>query len=197
MRAKFNVSRETMAKLEQYESLLIKWNRAINLVSPNTIPNLWSRHLLDSAQIVDFAPELTKNWVDFGSGGGFPGLVVSCLKPDTHVTCIESDVRKAAFLSTVIRELGLNANVISERIEEVDPLSADVISARAFAPVARLLGYAEPHLKKTGKVILLKGSKHLDEISEAEENWLFNFRIIPSITNQESAVLVLEEISRE
>lgn len=192
-----NVSRETMEALDQYSQLLNKWNRAINLVSPSTLPQLWSRHFLDSAQIRKFLPIETKAWVDIGSGAGFPGLVVSCLEPEIFVTCLESDQRKSVFLQTVIRELGLNANVIAERIEKVPPMQADVISARALAPVSILLEHAERHLRPGGTAIFLKGSTYMNEVEAARMNWSFDIKAHPSKTDHEGAVLIFGDIKRE
>lgn len=192
-----NVSRETMLKLDQYGQLLKKWNKAINLVAPSTIPHFWIRHVLDSAQIVSIIPDNAKTWADIGSGAGFPGLVVSCLRPDIHVTCLESDKRKSVFLQTIIRDLGLNASVIAERIENVPPLGVDIISARALAPINALLGYADRHLTKTGHAILLKGSGYKQEIKAARQNWAFDIKAHPSKTDPEAAVLFLGDIKRE
>ncbi|MCL4170695.1 UNVERIFIED_CONTAM: hypothetical protein GTU68_049362, partial [Idotea baltica] len=132
-----NVSRETFAALQAYAALLEKWNPKINLVSKSSLQDLWNRHILDSAQLFSLVQHPHNTWADLGSGGGFPGLVIAIMalesgSPD-QVILIESDTRKAAFLRTVIRELGLRASVINKRIEQVDPLDADVISARALA----------------------------------------------------------------
>ncbi len=192
-----NVSRETMVKLDQYAALLKKWNKAINLVAPGTLPDLWTRHFLDSAQLLDLAPAGTKTWADMGSGAGFPGMVIACMAPDIRVTCIESDQRKATFLQTLVRELDLNVQVMVGRVEHTDPCKADIISARALAPVEKLLEYAEIHLKKGGTAIFLKGATHLREIDEARAKWSFDIRVHPSNTENEGAVLILGDIRRE
>lgn len=192
-----NVSRETMEALDKYSQLLNKWNKAINLVAPSTLPQLWFRHFLDSAQIQQYIPTKTKTWVDVGSGAGFPGLVLSCLNPDIFVTCLESDQRKSVFLQTVIRELDLNAHVIAERIENTSAMNADVISARALAPVSVLLDHAERHLRPGGTAIFLKGSRYLSEVEVARKNWSFDITAYPSKTDQEGAVLIFGDIKRE
>ena len=131
-----NVSRETLDRLLTFQSLVRKWNPAINLVSRADLSDLWGRHILDSVQIFDLLPPNASIWCDFGSGGGFPGLVVAILAkekaPALKTVLIESDKRKSVFLRQVVNDLGLNAKVLSERIDEASPQSADVVSARAF-----------------------------------------------------------------
>ena len=139
-----NVSRETKANLRKYADLLVKWNQKINLISASTVADLWSRHIVDSAQIYNLCPDAQGIWADFGSGGGFPGLVVAIiakeLNPDLKVVLVESDQRKATFLRTIIRETVLSATVKTERIETLMPIGADVVSARALAELSELLG---------------------------------------------------------
>ena len=201
LKSSFDVSRETIERLEAYAALLRKWNKAINLVGRTTIPNLWERHFLDSAQIFSLCPEDAKVWVDLGSGAGLPGLVVATLaaqmNPDLAVICIESDQRKATFLRTVIRELDLKAQVKVRRIEETTSLNGDVVSARALAPLPDLLSYAERHLNPSGKAIFLKGSGYLQEIEQAKADWSFDIQAIPSKTDRDGAVLILGGIRRE
>jgi len=196
----FNVSRETMERLDQYAVLLEKWNPAINLVSKSTISTLWQRHFHDSAQIIKLCDKENCHWVDLGSGGGFPALVLSILalefKPDDRFTLVESDVRKAAFLQTVIRNLDLNAFVIVERIEKTPPLSADVLTARALASLANLLGYAHTHLGPKGVAIFPKGESYKKEIDEAVEVWNFDVEEFISKTNPTGAILKIGDIKR-
>lgn len=197
--AQVNVSRETLQRLDTYAALLQKWNPAINLVAPSTLKALWERHFLDSAQVLDLAGP-GSSWVDIGTGGGFPGLIIAILaaekRPDLHVTCIESDLRKATFLRTVIRETGVNALVISKRIEQVDPQGADILSARALAPLTKLLGFAERHLAAGGQALFPKGATHATEVSEALENWRFQADTYASKTDPEAVILSLREIRR-
>lgn len=195
-----SVSRETMSLLNEYEALLKKWNPAINLVASSTISELWDRHFLDSAQLLSHAPSTATSWVDIGTGGGFPGLVVAIFAKETRhdlaITCIESDLRKATFLRTVIRELNLNAKVISERIESVDPQNADVLSARALASLSQLMEFSERHLSKEGVALFLKGENWQYEIDEAEKKWCFEHQAITSKTHQDAAILKIGNISR-
>lgn len=193
-----NVSRETMDRLDTYAALLKKWNRAINLVSPLTLPKTWTRHFLDSAQVLQYSNKAARIWVDIGAGAGFPGLVIACmapeLRPDLEVICIESDERKAVFLQTVIRELKLNACVMTKRSEDAAPCRADIVSARAVAPVGKLLTHAKRHLNEGGKAIFLKGGGHLQEIADAREQWAFDISTFPSKTEPSGAILVFGDI---
>lgn len=197
--AQVDVSRETLARLDTYAALLTKWNPAINLVAPSTLDQLWTRHFLDSAQVLEIAPE-GKTWVDIGTGGGFPGLIVAILaaekRPDLRVTCIESDLRKATFLRTVAREAGVEVDVISKRIEQVAPMGADILSARALAPLAQLLGFAERHLSPNGRALFLKGANHASEVKEALEMWSFQADTYPSKTSSDAVILSLGDIQR-
>lgn len=195
-----DVSRETMERLELYAKLLRKWNPRINLVSKSSIEELWTRHFLDSAQLADIAPTVSGYWVDVGSGGGFPGLVLAILGQErgqpTHVTLVESDARKAAFLRTVIREADLPARVINDRIENIPSLGADVISARALADLPTLLGYAEQHLLPGGTAIFPKGVTWQKELVEAQSKWNFAYRIDKSITDDGPVILSFTGVSR-
>ncbi|MBT3710487.1 MAG: 16S rRNA (guanine(527)-N(7))-methyltransferase RsmG, partial [Gammaproteobacteria bacterium] len=147
-----NVSRETIEALEHFAALIEKWTVKINLISKASLADLWDRHILDSAQLLKICPRNIQNWLDLGSGGGLPGVVVAILAkeliPKLTMTLVESDKRKSVFLRTAIRELELNAKVLNARIEKTAPLQADVISARALAELDVLLALAEPHLTK-------------------------------------------------
>lgn len=196
----FDVSRETMERLDQYASLLEKWNPAINLVSKSTVSMLWQRHFHDSAQIYQFRTENTLHWVDLGSGGGFPALVLAILalefSPDDRFTLVESDLRKVAFLQTVIRELGLNAAAIAERIETAPPMNADILTARALSSLDKLLEYAERHLNPNGVAIFPKGETYKKEVEEAVGSWNFELEEIVSKTNPSGAILKIGGIKR-
>ena len=196
----FDVSRETLDRLTVYADLLTKWNPAINLVSKSTIPDLWSRHFTDSAQLLDIAEIDSGVWADLGSGGGFPGMIVAILAAEKHpglkITCVESDQRKATFLRTVARETGTSATVVSERIETLSPLNADVVSARALAPLPGLIGYAIRHLAPEGIALFLKGTGQAKEIDLALASWAFRLDTFPSRTDRESTILKLRSIRR-
>ena len=196
--AGLNVSRETMVRLETYLELLAKWNPKINLVSKSTLDHAWTRHFVDSAQLLELAPDDAKIWIDMGSGGGFPGLVIAIigaeLRPGLSVTLMESDQRKCAFLRNVLRETGVAAQVLSKRIEQIDPIGADVISARALAPLPVLLGFAVHHGAPNLTALFPKGESWKSEVEAAEREWRFQHEVWPSKTNPEAVVLRIKEI---
>ena len=196
----FGVSRETRDRLTRYADLLKKWNPAINLVSRTTLPHLWTRHFADSAQLLEIADTASGTWADLGSGGGFPGMIVAILAgdkaPALKVTCVESDQRKATFLRTVARETGTDVTVLSERIESVQPLGAQVVSARALAPLPELVGYANRHLAPEGCALFLKGTGQAQEIDQALASWSFQIDTFPSRTDSGAAILKLRSIRR-
>lgn len=197
--ANYKVSRETLTRLELYEELIKKWNPAINLVSKGSLGFLWQRHFHDSAQIFKFKAKTPCNWADFGSGGGFPGIILAILaidsSADSHFTLVESDVRKSTFLRTVIRDLGLNATVITNRIEKIKPLNADIITARALASLDKLLEYAVQHLNEDGVAIFLKGERYRLELKDALARWDFTVEEHTSETNPQGAILKIGGIS--
>lgn len=196
----WDVSRETFDRLQTYEALIRAWNPRINLVSASTLAALWTRHFGDSAQLFSLAPENARLWADLGSGGGFPGLVIAILaaeaRPTLSVTLVESDQRKAAFLATAARTLGLSVVVRAERIETLPPLGADVLSARALAPLDTLLGYAERHLAPGGVALFPKGATVDAELAHALEHWRFSYQKEPSKTAADGVVLIIGGISR-
>jgi 16S rRNA (guanine527-N7)-methyltransferase len=199
-RTGLNVSRETVDRLEHFHALLQKWSPRINLVAPSTLADARERHIVDSAQVFALAPRDATTWADLGSGGGFPGLVVAILArdlaPDMRVTLIESDQRKCTFLRTVLRECEVAARVITQRIEALDPLATDVLSARALAPLPLLLEFAERHLKPGGLALFQKGAQWENEVTEARRQWQFRANPVTSITEQKSVILKIEGVSR-
>ncbi|MDD9743149.1 MULTISPECIES: 16S rRNA (guanine(527)-N(7))-methyltransferase RsmG [Marinovum] len=192
-----NVSRETFERLEHYVALLHKWNPKINLVSRGTLQDVWERHIRDSLQVFEAAEGLTGAWVDLGSGGGLPGLVVALAqRPGFSVTLVESDQRKAAFLRTVLRETGSTGTVIAERIEATEAQSAAVLSARALAALPQLLGFCERHLAQEGVALLPKGITWKNEVAEAQKSFSFHCEAIKSCTQEGAVILRIREISR-
>lgn len=191
------VSRETEDRLRRLAALLGKWNPAINLVSKSTIGSAWDRHILDSAQL--YPARRFNNWVDLGSGGGFPGVVIAIiaaeLNPDARFTLVEVDQRKATFLRECARELGIAPQIITERIESVVPLGADILSARALASLDLLCGYASRHLGQGGEAVFPKGAGWRAEVEEARRNWTFTLDIVPSQTEPQAVVLKVKEIA--
>ena len=195
-----DVSRETWDRLLAFEAMVRHWNPAINLVSRSSLVDLWSRHIHDSAQLFQFCPSTAHSWVDVGSGGGFPGIVVSILAkerlPDLRVTLVESDLRKATFLRQVVRTLQLSADIQSQRIEVLTSLQADVLSARALAPLADLLAIAEQHLKPAGIAIFPKGERHAEEIAAARQAWDADIETHPSQSQPDAAILIIKRFER-
>ena len=195
-----DVSRETAGRLADYADLLRTWNSKINLVSKPTLAELETRHFADSAQLLAFAPAEATTWADLGSGGGFPGLVVAILaaeqRPALRVTLVESDQRKAVFLRTVVQRTGVPVTVLSNRIEEIPPLRAEVVSARALAPLAPLLDHAHRHLRAGGTALFPKGANWRAEVDEALERWRFRCENLPSATSPEGVILRIGDIHR-
>lgn len=198
--AQTGVSRETLARLSTYHQLLQKWGKHINLVSRGTLSAAWTRHFLDSAQLLDLAPASARRWCDLGSGAGFPGLVVAILateaRPQLRARLIEADQRKAEFLRTVCRETKTDADIVADRIESADPCGADVLSARALAPLSELLAMAERHLAPGGICLFPKGARHRDEIAAALETFTFDCEEYPSKTGADSVILKIGGIGR-
>lgn len=193
-----DVPRETIERLRLYAELLERWTPKINLVSAATLGDLWARHIADSLQVTELAPA-SAHWADLGSGGGFPGLVIAIAHADVpgfEATLVESDQRKAAFLRTVIRETGIRARVLPNRIEAAATLQADVLTARALASLDALLSFAERHRKKDGISLFPKGQTWQQEVAAAEENWRFRYEAVPSRTNPASVILKIGEFSR-
>lgn len=198
--AHLNVSRETVQALEDFSALVQRWSSAINLVSKASLPDLWHRHIVDSAQLFALCPPNAKLWLDIGSGGGFPGIVVAVLardlQPQLRVALVESDLRKATFLREACRTLRLQADVYSARIESLPPSNADVLSARALAPLNALLAFAERHLADDGVAVFPKGEKHESELADARESWSFDVKSLPSLSDDSAAILEIRKIRR-
>lgn len=195
-----DVSRETLGYLERFESLVRKWNPAINLVSAASLADIRNRHTADSAQLFRLCPQPAARWVDIGTGGGFPGLVVAIIARELHpglrFTLVESDARKATFLRQAAHDLDLEVSVLTERIERLASLNADVLSARALAPLALLLAHAGRHLRRNGVAIFPKGERHTEELAEARLQWHFEVEQQPSRTDSTAAILVIRNIER-
>ncbi len=189
------VEHDTLARLSAYADLLIKWQARINLVGPSTLPDLWRRHFLDSAQLKAFIPPTTRRLADLGSGAGFPGLVLAILGvPDVHL--LESDGRKAAFLAEAARVTGTKITLHADRIERVPPLAADVVTARALAPLAELLPLALHHRAPGGLCLFLKGKTCEDELTQARKGWIIAADRSPSLADPAGVILHVNEVSR-
>lgn len=195
-----NVSRETIERLEKFEEVLLKWNPRINLVSKSSLTVLWQRHIVDSVQVFASVEDAGESWVDIGSGGGFPGIVVAIMaaerSPKTKVTLIESDQRKSAFLRTAARECGVSISVLTERIEQAVPQNADILSARAVADLDALLEFSQRHLAVGGTAVFPKGVNWKKEVDKAAQRWRFDVEPITSLTETEAVILKIKGVAR-
>lgn len=198
-----DVSRETYEAFAAWQALLVKWNRTINLVSPSALDGYWLRHALDSWQVAAFLPQIDEaadlKCLDLGSGAGFPGLAmaIACQQRGAgHVTLVESAGKKANFLRTVIRELGLPAMVWADRAEKLTPAPYDIITARAFAPLPRLLTYAQPFWGERTKAVLLKGQALPEELTEAQKYWSFQSTTSDSRSDPQGEIVVITDLKK-
>lgn len=195
-----NVSHETRQRLECYAALLEKWTPRINLVARSTLREIWKRHIVDSAQVFGLIKHPVTHWADLGSGGGFPGLVVAIMAMErgtpAQITLVESDQRKCAFLHTVLRQTGAQAAIVNKRIEDIAPLKADVLSARALSDLSSLLGFAERHLDPGGVAVFHKGVSWRKEVLAAQRAWKFHYRVATSQTGEGSVILTITGVSR-
>lgn len=195
------VSRETLTRLETFVDLLLQWQRTTNLISPATISNLWTRHVADSLQLLDLAPA-AKVWVDFGSGGGFPGIPVGCAlagRPGAKVHLVESNGKKAAFLREAIRVTGIPAVVHARRIEDCGDSfgdKIDVVSARALAPLKILCDQAFPLIARGAVGLFPKGQDVAAELTEAAKYWRIEAETAPSRTSPEGCIVVVKGLLR-
>jgi 16S rRNA (guanine527-N7)-methyltransferase len=190
------VSRETLARLEAYAELLVRWSARINLIGRDTIADLWRRHILDSAQLQTFLPAAAASLIDLGSGAGLPGLVLAILGA-RGVELVEADSRKSAFLREAARITEVTATIRPCRIEAVPPHPVDVITARACAPLDRLLGLAERFFGPSSECLFLKGERVEDELTPAREHWTMTASLHQSRSDPRGVVLRLQRIARE
>jgi 16S rRNA (guanine527-N7)-methyltransferase len=193
------VSRETTARLDQFVAVLMDWQQRTNLIAASTESTLWTRHIADSLQLLALAPT-ARIWVDLGSGGGFPGLVLACALADlpehqkAQVHLIESNTKKAAFLREAARMTGAPAEIHMERIVDFvrhAPPRIDIVTARALAPLPKLLAEAYPLLKTGAKGLFLKGQDVAVELTEASKCWTIQASLVPSRTDSRSSIVVV------
>lgn len=197
----YNVSRETINELKKYEALVVEWNNKFNLISKSSVQYIWERHILDSLQLCQFIKNTDKIMYDFGSGAGFPAIVLSIvgkqLFPKLKIFLVESITKKALFLNTVKNELNLNIEVINDRIENIKAENIDLISSRAMASLDRLIDYSKPFCNKNTRLIFPKGSKYKEEIDLSLKKWKFDFDIIQSKTDETGKILYIRNIRRK
>ena len=214
----FDVSRETCGRLEVYADLLRHWQKVQNLVAPSTLEVVWTRHMADSLQLLALAPE-ARTWMDLGSGAGFPGMVIAIALSESgvrrsltsasggagltparppRVHLVESNARKCAFLAEVARKTRAPVEIHGERIEFLVEKrrieSVDVVTARALAPLGKLLGFAHPFLSAGTQCLFLKGRDVTHEIEEAREHWTFEARLVPSLTDAHGRIVCLSAV---
>jgi 16S rRNA (guanine527-N7)-methyltransferase len=190
------VSRETLGRLEAYTELLTRWSVRINLVGRDTIADLWRRHILDSAQLQPLIPTAANSMIDLGSGAGLPGLVLAILGVP-GVELVEADSRKCAFLREGIRITEAAATLRPCRIEAVPPHPVDIVTARACAPLDRLLGLAEPFLAAGSECLFLKGERVEEELTLARKRWTMTASLHQSRSDPRGVVLRLQQVARE
>lgn len=195
-----SLSSTAIDQLDQYVELLERWNRQVNLVADSTIDQLWQRHILDCAQLWPHISGNTSCLTDFGSGAGLPVITLAILNQEhaciQTIHAIESVTKKTNFMREAARILGLDIQIHNARIEDLKPWKSDIITARAFANVGDILGYAQPFLQKESLCLLLKGCKAKNEIAAAEEMWEFSCQLSPSLSGGEGAVVTLHNIRR-
>ena len=193
-----NVSRETLNYFYEYKTLLSRWNEKINLVSKHTLEDIWQRHFLDSGQIIKNVEVSGKRWVDVGSGAGFPGLVVALLLRDRKVDCdlvlVEKNPKKAFFLNEVIRKLNLSVEVVNDNIYTLEPLNADILTARAFSELNNLMEIAFRHRKKDGICLFLKGENYRVELDKTLNYWFFDYDIVDSLSSSSGKIIRVKNI---
>ena len=216
--ASLDVSRETLGRLDAYVDLLVKWQRAINLVAPSTLKSLWTRHILDSAQIATLGAK-HQSWADLGSGAGFPGLIIAILARDLardpardpakdqpsewpepgFFHLIESDQRKASFLREAARVTGVSVKIHACRVEDILPElrgKVTAVTARALAPLPSLLALAEPLLTTGAEGFFPKGETLSSELQRASEVFAFESRAVPSQSDEKGRILVIRDLRR-
>lgn len=195
--AQFDVSRETIARLDTYAALLQEWQQRMNLVGPSTLPQLWTRHFTDSAQLAALGG--AGRWLDIGSGGGFPGLVLAILMPNCQVTLVESIAKKCAFLREVIAATGLldRATVLNSRIEHLPYERFDVVTARAVAPLSKLFDWTVRFAHPGLHWILPKGSRVEEELADARRAFTIEAQLVPSLTDPDARIVVATAVKRQ
>jgi 16S rRNA (guanine527-N7)-methyltransferase len=190
-----------LSRLDRLVELLLQWQKRMNLIAPSTIPEIWTRHIADSLQLALLAPH-ARVWVDLGSGAGFPGIVLACALADeagARVHLVESNAKKAAFLREAGRVLDIPATIHGARIEDfVQSLTArvDAVTARALAPLTKLLEFAAPLLKTGAKGLFPKGQDVEGELTEAAKYWSIDFKLVPSKTSPQGKIIIVESATR-
>ncbi len=192
--AKTGVSRETLARLKAYADLLTDWNARHNLVSKNSLAELWERHMWDSAQLAPLVPAGARSLADLGSGAGFPGLVLAAMLPDVAVTLHEATAKKCAFLQVTADRMGLHVTIENARMEDLRRRAFDVVTARACAPLPLLLEYAHSFMGPNSVCLFLKGQNVGSELTEAAKCWNMKVSQVASQTDPSGAIVSVREL---
>ena len=188
------VSRETVTRLKAYADLLMDWNARHNLVAKSTLSDLWHRHFWDSAQLAPLIPAQARTLGDLGSGAGFPGLVLALLRPELTVTLHEATTKKCAFLQAVADRVGAKIAIRNSRLEDLPARAFDVVTARALAPLPRLLQYAYPFTGPNSVCLFLKGQNVGAELTEAHKYWTMQASQVPSQTEPSAAIVIVRKL---
>ena len=195
----FHVKHDVMSRLETYAALLVRWQKTHNLVAPSTLPDLWYRHMADSAQLIAHAGG-ARRWIDLGSGAGFPGMVAAImLRGHCEVQLVESNAKKCAFLAAVNRETDAHALIHNCRIEEAANRIAgpfDIVSARALASLEQLCTFAAPFMAEGSNALFPKGREVKAEIADAEQSWNLVYDERPSLTDPDGRILIVHSLKR-
>lgn len=195
------ISRETGARLDRFVDVLLRWQEKTNLIAPSTCPQLWTRHVADSLQLLPLAPD-ARTWVDFGSGGGFPAIPIACALADTpgaQVHLVESNAKKAAFLREAARVAAVPAHIHQQRVEEFgDRFGENVhaVTARALAPLKTLCGQAFPLIRRGAVGLFLKGQDVETELTEAARYWIIHSELVPSLTSRAGRIVMVRGLAR-
>ena len=190
-----NVSRETFGRLKIFYDTLLLWNQTHNLISKTTVNQIWQRHILDSLQLIKFISNANLKIVDMGSGAGFPGIVIAIAK-SIPIVLIEANEKKCFFLREIQRLLSLNVTILSQRIETLAPLQADVVTSRALGSLKDLLKFSDRHLSHIGKCLFLKGAQVDQEIQDAQKDWCFDVVKHSSLSCSKGAILEITNICK-
>lgn len=193
--AEYDVSRETLARLDRYAELLIDWQQRMNLVAPSTLPHVWDRHFRDSAQLLAIAGT-GQRWLDIGAGGGFPGLVLAIIDPGATFTLVESIAKKCRFLTEVASETGTidRVTIANQRVETLQPLACDIITARAAAALDVLFDWSARFGRPGTRWILPKGRNVQEELATAAKRFHFDHQLIPSRTDSDARIVVARNV---
>ena len=198
---KYNVSRETFELLKAYKASLVEWQKKFNLVSNSSLEDCWNRHFVDSAQLFKFIPKDAKTLLDFGSGAGFPAMVLAIKKkkktPYLKISLVESIAKKTLYLNEVKKNCGLDVEILNQRIESLPHKKVDVITSRAMASLKELLKYTQAFCSEKTVCIFPKGKKYAEEIEEARKDWNFDCQIFDSETSDEGKILVIKNLLKK